>query len=95
MGLSKLRFKSMASSPPEKRAKKKIAENGVDIFASYMAKRMEVCESVAQFKFNKKRVRLISSNANISETCKGITYWMWREQRVQGELISLLITRRP
>ena len=82
---NKLRFVSMASSPPEKRAKKEIAKNGVDILASYMSKRMEVCESVAHFKFNKKRVRLISSNADISDTCKGIAYWMWREQRVQGE----------
>lgn len=83
---NKLIFVSMASSPPKKRAKKEIAENSDDILASYMAKRMEVCESVAHFKFNKKRVRLISSNADISDTCKGIAYWMWREQRVQGEV---------
>ena len=74
----------MAGEPPKKRSKKELVENGVDVLESYMAKRMEVCESVADFKFNKKRVRLISSNADISETCQGIAYWMWREQRVQG-----------
>lgn len=74
----------MAFKAPEKRAKSEIAENGVDILASYKAKRLEVCESVADFKFNKKRVRLVSSNVDIPETCKGIVYWMWREQRVQG-----------
>lgn len=74
----------MAGSPPQKRTKKEIVENGVDILASYMAKRTEICESVANFKFSKKRVRLITSSADISEDCKGIAYWMWREQRVQG-----------
>lgn len=81
----------MAGKPPVKRAKKEIAEssiNGADenvnILATFMAKRQNVCESVAEFKFDKKRVRLISSNADISETCNGIAYWMWREQRVQG-----------
>lgn len=80
----------MASEPPAKRTKKEIAEtsdnNGADnnILATYMAKRQNVCESVADFKFDKKRVRLITSNADMPETCKGIACWMWREQRVQG-----------
>lgn len=87
---NKLRFVCMASEPPAKRTKKEIAEtsdnNGADnnILATYMAKRENVCESVADFKFDKKRVRLITSNADMPETCKGIAYWMWREQRVQG-----------
>ncbi len=83
-----LKFVCMAGEPPSKRSKKEIAEtseNGDDnILATYMAKRQNVCESVADFKFDKKRVRLITSNADMSETCKGIAYWMWREQRVQG-----------
>ena len=80
----------MASEPPAKRTKKEIAEtsdnNGVDesILATYTAKRQKVCKSVADFKFDKKRVRLITSNADMPEICKGIAYWMWREQRVQG-----------
>lgn len=83
------RFAFMAAEPPTKRQKKEIAEtseNGADdnVLATYMAKRQNVCESVADFKFDKKRVRLITSNAEMSETCKGIAYWMWREQRVQG-----------
>ena len=80
----------MASEPPAKRSKKEIAEksdnNGGNesILGTYMAKRQNVCKSVADFKFDKKRVRLITSNADMPETCKGIAYWMWREQRVQG-----------
>ena len=86
-----LRFVYMASEPPAKRSKKEIAEksdnNGGDesILSTYMAKRQNVCKSVADFKFDKKRVRLITSNADMPETCKGIAYWMWREQRVQGK----------
>lgn len=83
----------MAGEPPKKRSKKELVENGVDVLESYMAKRMEVCESVADFKFNKKRVRLISSNADISETCQGIAYWMWREQRVQDNWALLYAQR--
>lgn len=85
-----LRFVCMASEPPAKRTKKEIAEtsdsNGGDesILATYMAKRQKVCKSVVDFKFDKKRVRLITSNVDMPETCKGIAYWMWREQRVQG-----------
>jgi len=81
----------MANEPPAKRTKTEIAErsdnNGGDesILATYMAKRQNVCKSVADFKFDKKRVRLITSNADMLETCKGIAYWMWREQRVQGK----------
>ena len=74
------------AEPPPKRSKKEVTEHGDDILESYMAKRKEVCKSVTDFKFNKKRVRLISSDADIPENCKGIAYWMWREQRVQGWL---------
>ena len=83
----------MANEPPKKRTKKEISEtshnNDIEenTLVKYMEKRKSVCESVADFKFNKKRVRLISSNADMSESCKGIAYWMWREQRVQGKLI--------
>ena len=90
------RFVSMAAEPPAKRQKKEIAEtseNGAEdnILATYMAKRQNVCESVADFKFDKKRVRLVTSNAEMSETCKGITYWMWREQRVQGNATEYVL----
>ncbi|XP_078344504.1 deoxyribodipyrimidine photo-lyase-like isoform X2 [Oculina patagonica] len=94
-----LKFVCMAGEPPSKRSKKEIAEtseNGADddnILATYMAKRQNVCESVADFKFDKKRVRLITSNADMSETCKGIAYWMWREQRVQDNWALLYAQR--
>lgn len=88
---SNRRFFCMANEPPAKRTKKEIADtsdnNGTDvsIVDTFMTKRLKVCKSVTDFKFDKKRVRLITSNADMPEICKGIAYWMWREQRVQGE----------
>ena len=42
-------------------------------------------ESVADFKFNKKRVIVLSTAQEIPENSSGILYWMSREQRVQGK----------
>jgi len=43
---------------------------------------------VADFKFNKKRVRMLSKATEVPETSAGIVYWMSRDQRVQGNLIG-------
>jgi len=89
----------MANEPPAKRTKKEIAETSDNIGADesivdiLMAKRQKVCKSVADFKFDKKRVRLITSNADMPEICKGIAYWMWREQRVQDNWALLYAQR--
>lgn len=77
----------MASSePPSKKAKKesKGGDEEVDIMKLYNEKRKAVCDSVLEFKFNKKRVRLLTSTTDMKDDCKGILYWMWRDQRVQG-----------
>lgn len=99
---SNRRFFCMANeppaTPPPKRTKKEIADtsdnNGTDvsIVDTLMTKRLKVCKSVTDFKFDKKRVRLITSNADMPEICKGIAYWMWREQRVQGEPKNMFFT---
>ncbi|XP_015775247.1 PREDICTED: deoxyribodipyrimidine photo-lyase-like [Acropora digitifera] len=83
----------MASQPPAKRRKEESSENGDDILASCMAKRAQVCASVADFKFNKKRVRLLSKSTDISDDCKAIAYWMWRDQRVQDNWALLYAQR--
>lgn len=94
-----LRLVSMANEPPSKRMKKEIAETNHNnsteqtTLAKFMEKRKNVCKSVAEFKFNKKRVRLISSNTDMPDSCKGIAYWMWREQRVQDNWAMLYAQR--
>ncbi|XP_015522462.2 deoxyribodipyrimidine photo-lyase isoform X1 [Neodiprion lecontei] len=40
-------------------------------------------ESVMKFKFNKKRVRVLTAIDKVKENCKGIVYWMFRDSRVQ------------
>ena len=37
-----------------------------------------------EFKFNKKRVRMISKIEELQANCNGIVYWMFRDQRVEG-----------
>lgn len=46
-------------------------------------KRIELYESVNAFRFNKKRVRVLTIAREFPEDAKGILYWMSREQRVQ------------
>lgn len=47
--------------------------------------RAAFCESVAKFKFNKKRVRVITGAEELPENTSGVLYWMSRDQRVQGQ----------
>lgn len=49
------------------------------------AKRLGVCEAVSKFKFNKKRVRVLTKEEDFADDTNGVLYWMSRDQRVQGE----------
>lgn len=49
--------------------------------------RTSVCGSVAEFKFNKKRVRVLSKTQDFPDDSNGVVYWMSRDQRVQGKCI--------
>ena len=46
-------------------------------------RRLESFESVNAFRFNKKRVRVLTEVKEFPEDSKGIMYWMSRDQRVQ------------
>jgi hypothetical protein len=48
-------------------------------------KRFNLFKSIDEFRFNKKRVRVLTEATTFPEDSKGILYWMSREQRVQGE----------
>ncbi|XP_071165110.1 deoxyribodipyrimidine photo-lyase-like [Mytilus edulis] len=45
--------------------------------------RSNVCKSISEFKFNKKRVRILSKAKDFPEDSQGVVYWMSRDQRVQ------------
>jgi deoxyribodipyrimidine photo-lyase len=55
--------------------------------------RSKLYESIQAFRFNKKRVRVLSEATEISEESQGILYWMSREQRVQDNW-SLLYAQK-
>lgn len=46
--------------------------------------RRRTAPSVREFKYNKKRVRLVSQGSDLKENARCILYWMFRDQRVQG-----------
>lgn len=51
--------------------------------------REECAASIADFNFNKKRVKVVSDVKDMPEENEGILYWMMRDQRVQGKLSYL------
>lgn len=53
-------------------------------------RRKKTAESVLDFKFNKKRVRILSKEANVKEKCDSVCYWMSRDQRVQDNWAFLM-----
>ncbi|XP_028650777.1 CPD photolyase isoform X1 [Erpetoichthys calabaricus] len=55
--------------------------------------RRETASSVAEFKFNKKRVRILSETEDIVDGSDGILYWMSRDQRVHDNWALLFAQR--
>ena len=47
--------------------------------------------NIKEFKFNKKRARVVTECEEFPDECAGIVYWMSRDQRVQGERFKSLI----
>jgi hypothetical protein len=46
--------------------------------------RQATSESVIDFKFNKKRIKMLNKVEEVDEKKSAIAYWMARDQRVQG-----------
>ena len=78
-------LKRKGSSEDNANGSKKSKSEG-DVYEDYHSKRKAVCNSVQDFKFNKKRVRMISEFDELPDGCKAVMYWMFREQRVEGRL---------
>ncbi|XP_039956686.1 deoxyribodipyrimidine photo-lyase-like [Bactrocera tryoni] len=61
---------------------------------SLQQRRLATAESIAEFSFNKKRVRVLNSVEEVSESRSGgILYWMSREARVQDNWAFLYSQR--
>ena len=64
------------------------ATNGAvaDDFLSRIQRHREGCAaSVKEFRFNKKRVKVLTEAQDFPDDAKGVLYWMSRDQRVQGK----------
>ena len=62
----------------------KLNKTGSDLLSNITSQRTSFCSSVLNFTFNKKRVKVISEVQDVPEGCKGVVYWISRDQRVQG-----------
>ncbi|KAJ6641183.1 Deoxyribodipyrimidine photo-lyase [Pseudolycoriella hygida] len=88
---------STSSPPPKKRTKSNQPSTSEDVLEADSKKdfeslnfkeqfenaRKKTSESIIKFKFNKSRLRILSSIETVSENTKGIVYWMSRDCRVQ------------
>lgn len=60
------------------------SKKGIEEFLhTIQKKRKETADSILNFKFNKKRVKIISQEQLVADKCDGIVYWMSRDSRVQ------------
>lgn len=77
---------SGSSLPPMKRKKRNLSSSeieSVDIIDQLKNARAKTSESILKFKFNKSRVRILSTSEAVPDNTKGIVYWMSRDCRVQ------------
>ncbi|XP_057365381.1 deoxyribodipyrimidine photo-lyase-like [Daphnia carinata] len=61
--------------------------------ASVESKRKQCAGNILEFKFNKKRCRLLSKSMDVGNFGGGVLYWMSREQRVQDNWALLYAQR--
>jgi len=85
----------MEDSSQNKKMKIDDQQKGTD--SDFMQKihkcRTDVCASVSKFKFNKKRVRVLSKEDDFSDDSNGVVYWMDRDQRIQDNWAFLYAQR--
>jgi len=65
----------------------------IDFLQRIKKRRTDVCSGVDKFKFNKKRVRVISKSEEFSDDSNGVVYWMARDHRVQDNWAFLYAQR--
>ncbi|XP_077204166.1 deoxyribodipyrimidine photo-lyase-like [Paroedura picta] len=80
--------------PAERMAEGQARPCGIGALAEAVKQsRARTAPSVAEFKYSKKRVRLISQESELKEGALGILYWMSRDQRVQDNWAFLYAQR--
>ncbi|XP_074658072.1 deoxyribodipyrimidine photo-lyase-like [Tubulanus polymorphus] len=69
------------------------AAGGTDIIERLELSRSQFAKSIADFKFNKKRVRVLSKAQDIPDASRGVVYWMARDQRLHDNWAVLYAQR--
>ncbi|KAM4693798.1 deoxyribodipyrimidine photo-lyase-like isoform 2-T2 [Discoglossus pictus] len=77
----------------KRKKEQKEVDVGVGLVDTVKKHRQAAASSVSEFKFNKKRVRLISKESDLQDDAQGIVYWMSRDQRVQDNWAFLYAQR--
>ncbi|XP_063225110.1 deoxyribodipyrimidine photo-lyase isoform X2 [Bacillus rossius redtenbacheri] len=76
----------MSKAPPSKKPKLGASAAASDL-PGFLAKleedRKTAAASVSDFKFNEKRVRILSKQKTMPDWATGVIYWIFRDQRVQ------------
>lgn len=70
--------------PTSKKLKTEHTIDDNNLIKEILEARKATASSIKDFKFNKKRVRVLSKAKDIPENAQSILYWMSRDQRVQG-----------
>ncbi|KAL4220007.1 hypothetical protein ACF0H5_020419 [Mactra antiquata] len=69
---------------PEENGEPKAKKSATNDFVTKIHQsRLDVCDNVSTFKFNKKRVRVLSKAQDFPDDSNGVLYWMSRDQRIQ------------
>ncbi|KAM9316567.1 deoxyribodipyrimidine photo-lyase-like [Gastrophryne carolinensis] len=84
---------SDADAKKRKMQDKKDGAEGRSLLDAVMKSRLDTAASVSDFKFNKKRVRLMSAEENLKDDAQAIVYWMSRDQRVEDNWAFLYAQR--
>ncbi|XP_071498998.1 deoxyribodipyrimidine photo-lyase-like [Diadema antillarum] len=83
-----------STETPDKKAKKDSGNaEPQDLQAKVDNLRKAAASSILEFKFNKKRVKVLSAEMNVPDDNGGIVYWMSRDQRVQDNWALLFAQR--
>lgn len=76
--------------PPAKKAKPSASEAKASPLADEFREKRLKNENVEKFKFNMKRVKLLTGNQGfLHREAKGVAYWMHRDQRLQDNWAAL------
>lgn len=85
---------SLHTGENEPAAKKaKLDDDTFNIVKRLVRERKDAGESVLDFKFNKKRIQMLSKEQEVPDDCDGIVYWMSRDQRIQDNWALLFAQR--